>query len=46
MTTSTFTVECPKCGYQYEPSRAQIVAGTWRKACPICYPASPRKDAA
>jgi rubredoxin len=35
-------VECRTCGLQYEPTRAQIAAGTWRQACPICTAA--RKD--
>ena len=44
--TIVMLITCAKCGRQYEPSRAQIVAGIWRKACPACYPISPRKDAA
>ena len=44
--TSTFVIECAACGRQYTPTRAQIVAGTWRKACPVCYPIAPRKDEA
>ena len=42
--TSTMIVECPRCGHTYQPSRDAIIAGVWRRACPICYPIPPRKD--
>jgi len=41
---STFVIECLTCGRQYEPTREAIIAGTWRRACPICN--APRKDEA
>lgn len=31
-------IECPKCGYQRSVTKAQIVAGSWRSACPVCHP--------
>ncbi len=42
--TSTMIVECPRCGHTYQPSREAIIAGVWRKACPICYPVPPRTE--
>jgi len=41
MTTASprmFVVECYRCGREYTPTRDQIIAGVWRKACPACYP--------
>jgi uncharacterized OB-fold protein len=32
------TVECYRCGREYVPSREAIIAGLWRKACPVCFP--------
>ncbi len=43
--TIVMVIECSTCGFQYEPTREAIIAGTWRKACPICFPASPDKEA-
>ena len=41
------TVECYRCGREYIPSRDQIIAGVWRKACPTCHPPmTPLKPAA
>jgi len=40
------TVECAKCGREYQPTKDAIIAGIWRKACPVCYPIAPRKDKA
>ena len=34
--TSTLIVECPRCGHAYQPTRAAIIAGVWRTACPVC----------
>jgi len=38
MTISTMLVTCKQCGRQYEPTREAIVAGTWRRGCPVCHP--------
>lgn len=34
----TIAVECPRCGHPYQPGKAAIIAGVWRRACPVCYP--------
>jgi len=36
-------MQCATCGREYTPTREAIIAGTWRKACPVCTAA--RKDA-
>lgn len=38
----SISVECPRCGHEYEPSTASIRAGTWRR-CPVCDP-TPRGE--
>jgi hypothetical protein len=30
-------IECGRCGHQYPVSREQIVKGSWRRACPVCF---------
>lgn len=30
-------VTCAKCGHEYEATRQQVLAGTWRR-CPVCQP--------
>ncbi len=39
------TVTCPTCGAAYTADHAAIVARTWRRRCPTCFPPD-RGDAA
>jgi len=38
MSASSITVECRRCGHAFIVPRSLIVAGTWQRSCPVCYP--------
>ena len=41
---ATLVVWCPACGAEREVSRAEVLAGRWKDACPSCPPEAPAED--
>lgn len=38
-------VTCSRCGRDFSPPKSSFLLGTWRKACPACYPPKPEYSA-